>query len=99
MIGSFLALIAVVATPFGLYAQSGILGRAPEYKLDKKLDLASLFVEALRTEATAMGFKSSSERNGWQLEGTLTAIYLECPDHIRSHRILRLHRHGSAGPK
>jgi len=39
--------------------------------------VALLFTEALRTEASAMGFKSSTAGDGWRLDGTVTEICLE----------------------
>jgi hypothetical protein len=52
--------------------------RGPEYNLDKTVDLAALFGEALRAEAGAMGFRVSSPSDAaWSVGGSLKDVYLE----------------------
>jgi hypothetical protein len=52
--------------------------RGPEYNLDKAVDLGTLFADALRTEANAMGFKvATSADAAWAVDGTLRDVYLE----------------------
>jgi len=52
--------------------------KGPEYNLDKAVDLASLFTEALRAEAGSMGFRLSSTSDaGWLVDGTIKDVYLE----------------------
>lgn len=52
--------------------------KGPEYNLDKSVDLASLFGDALRTEASAMGFRVASGADAaWMIDGTIKDIYLE----------------------
>jgi hypothetical protein len=54
---------------------TGFMTRGPEYNLDKAVDLGALFAEALKTEATALGFGSAA--GGWQIDGTIKDVYLE----------------------
>lgn len=56
----------------------GLMTKGPEYDLDPALNLADLLAEALRAEATAMGFKTTQgEDFAWDVKGTLKDIYLE----------------------
>jgi hypothetical protein len=54
---------------------TGFMTRGPEYNLDKSLDLAALFGSALKSEATAMGFKSGT--GGWTVDGTIKDLFVE----------------------
>jgi hypothetical protein len=54
---------------------TGFMTRGPEYNLDKGLDLPALFASALKSEATAMGFKSGA--GGWSIDGTIKDVYVE----------------------
>jgi hypothetical protein len=54
---------------------TGFMTRGPEYNLDKSLDLAALFGSALKSEATAMGFKAGA--GGWSIDGTIKDVYVE----------------------
>ena len=57
---------------------TGFFTRGPEYNLDKAVDLAAIFQEALRAEAAPMGFRvSSSADDSWRVNGTIKDIYLE----------------------
>ena len=56
---------------------SGMFTRGPEYDLDKAVDLAALYAEALRAEAPAMGFTVSTAADAWQISGSVKDIYLE----------------------
>jgi hypothetical protein len=52
--------------------------RGPEYKLDKAIDLGTLFTEALRTESAAMGFRAAATPDAaWSVDGAVTNVYLE----------------------
>jgi hypothetical protein len=51
--------------------------RGPEYNLDKAVDLGAIFTDSLRAESAAMGFRTAPSSEGWQVDGTLTDIYLE----------------------
>jgi hypothetical protein len=57
---------------------TGFFTRGPEYNLDKRVDLAATFAEALRAEATALGFRVASGTDaGWRIDGTIKDVYLE----------------------
>ena len=56
---------------------SSMFTRGPEYTLDKGVDIAKLFNEALGTESTAMGFKAGAGTDGWKVSSTIKDIYME----------------------
>jgi hypothetical protein len=58
-------------------APSSMFTRGPEYTLDKNVDIAKLFNEALGTESTAMGFKTATGGDGWKVSNTIKDIYME----------------------
>ena len=52
--------------------------RGPEYKLNPEVSIGPLLTEAVRTQATAMGFKPATDAEpGWHLSGTVREAYLE----------------------
>lgn len=51
-----------------------IFKMGPAYELDPKVDLGALLAEALRGEASAMGFKDGGD---WTVSGALTDFYVE----------------------
>ena len=56
----------------------GFFTKGPEYKLDKKIDLAGMLAEALGSEAPAMGFRlADGDGEAWEIQGTLKDVYLE----------------------
>jgi len=56
---------------------TGFFTKGPEYNLDQTVDLAALLGEALRAEATAMGFSTAGAGPAWEIGGTLKDVYLE----------------------
>jgi hypothetical protein len=57
---------------------TGFFTKGPEYNLDKGVDLGAIFTEAIRSEANAMGIRTSSAAEaGWQVDGTIKDVYLE----------------------
>ena len=56
---------------------SSMFTRGPEYTLDKGVDIAKLFNEALGSESVAMGFKAGTGADGWKMSSTIKDIYME----------------------
>src|SRR5262249_11848052 len=56
-------------------AGGGLFTRGPDYNLDKAVDLAALFSEALKSESAAMGFRSCAD--GWNVAATIKDVYME----------------------
>jgi hypothetical protein len=57
---------------------TNFLTRGPEYNLDKAVDLAGIFADAIRSEANALGFRvASAAEDGWRVDGTIKDVYLE----------------------
>ena len=57
----------------------GFMFGAPNYDLDKTINMAALLTDALRSEAPAMGFRlaSAGGEPAWEIKGTLKDIYAE----------------------
>jgi hypothetical protein len=57
---------------------TGFFTRGPEYNLDKRVDVAATFADALRAEGAALGFRMASGADaGWRIEATIKDVYLE----------------------
>ncbi|HYN07084.1 MAG TPA: hypothetical protein VES67_06815 [Vicinamibacterales bacterium] len=52
--------------------------RGPEYRLNQAIDVAALFAESLRTQATAMGLRVAGDgASGWRLSGAIRDVFIE----------------------
>jgi hypothetical protein len=59
-------------------AGGNMFTRGPEYRLNQAVDVAALFAESLKTQATGMGLRIAADGNaGWRLSGVVRDIYLE----------------------